>query len=266
MDASPLEDFVKTLTIYIDFFYNFVFKGICLPDRKSIMNQYSSMNIPKLLRKSGVLVLLGASFLVSNTGLALSVDVDPGPVGTTSSNPIYGPISFVDDLDITFDHMKHVEVVSYGVIVDFLQLPAFDGGFFGIGMWLTDEFHNQIPGTEIFSNFGIGTTTTDLSLTANLGSPVIAHDVHFTFDFVPSAQVLTADQVQLTFYADGLIGEWGVPEPADYALMTAGLGLLGLAVWRRRRLEAVLSASVRQQSTAVFLIKVSFNGDLFLFH
>lgn len=176
------------------------------------------------------------------------VIVDPGPIG---SGPVIGPLAFevtpdnVSDeclqsntgcgFHVQFEHPKHVELL--------LEPPAFNVIIFSFNtqedistnFYLTDEFHQEIPGTRRDDNVVILGNLFENPVILTGFENLIFHDFHFEFEFnpfTPGFFVQGEDNVAITFDL-GRVGLW-VPVPPALALILVGLAGLGLA--QRRRL------------------------------
>ena len=172
----------------------------------------------RLLR--GCLRTLGCFFILATapTAQAVTVDVNPGNVGSEA-----GSLEFILDsdaliVDLVFTDMKHLEFDA-GILLFSIQandVVPFDG-------FLSDELGDEIDGTS----FSGATETGVIELTLQFDT--IFHDMHFVADVLP----FKLGGYVLVWPGTGpTVGGWSAPEPATSILL--GLSLVGFAVNRRR--------------------------------
>jgi hypothetical protein len=181
----------------------------------------------------------GAGFQSDNTTGVLTIDMDANPGRWFSSNAV--SLSLSGDYALTAPFASSQAFASfassYTLIVD-----GVDGSPFSSSMPLSSTI-SLTPTTAsavgpggstngawsgsfaldintIKTHFGIGATNNVTGMRLQLSSTVSAA----TIDGMASASLLNANMVNVT-----------VPEPSTWALLMSGLGVAGLAIWRRRR-------------------------------
>jgi len=150
--------------------------------------------------------------------------VVPGYIGNLTGTSVsignsFSAASFINDI-YTFDIMPVSAVAGTAVTItlDIPELPGMDFQISGFGVEFRDSFN-----TLITSDFQTSTTDYTVAISANL--PAASG-----YKFV----VLGTTTGTLGGSYGGALAAVAVPEAETYAMMLAGLGLVGFMVSRRR--------------------------------
>jgi PEP-CTERM motif len=99
-------------------------------------------------------------------------------------------------------------------------------------VWMTSS--DTMPaasGTETISNYGNGVTSAQYDVNIQIPDPPVG-----LLDLISAGQIGIA--FESATCANGvLVGIVAVPEPGTFVLLAAGIGLVGLGIWRRKRLN-----------------------------
>lgn len=124
------------------------------------------------------------------------------PVGTRASFGLNGLCradagESVCSFDIGFEKPKHLFINEV-----FLQVNDPGLSFDSQSFWLTDEFHNPIPGTFFEESCSIGFCTSRVS-----EINIVAHDVHFEWQFT-GGSLEENERFVFSYSLTGEVGEW----------------------------------------------------------
>lgn len=136
-------------------------------------------------------------------------------------------------------------VVIGGIQLAFSYDPLETGVLFGGEFRMVGIGGSKSADTTIYSNFGalVGTgTVTPLSFMTGLIT-TYSVDAGVQLLLAPNAQYVSNGTLTYNYAAPG---EAGVPEPASWALMIAGLGFTGIAMRRRRVTAVALAPAIRR--------------------
>ncbi|MFN0161221.1 MAG: PEP-CTERM sorting domain-containing protein, partial [Burkholderiales bacterium] len=168
-----------------------------------------------------------------------------GPAGTlTFHNDVTGAGNFAGDIVFRAGYSPGNSPAT----VDF------NGGdvTYDSNALLTIEILGNSPGTQYDQLVGINTLTFNGRLSVMFGNGFAPAAGSFQlFGFQSFAGSLAPDRIDVTGFdgarldfsqlgQDGTLSVAAVPEPGSYAMMLAGLGLMGFMVSRRRRVDARL--------------------------
>ncbi len=172
---------------------------------------------------------------LTTPGLQTYASLDSGGLHFTNSNGSSGALLVWGTSDVSFNADPGRATLSNNYGGTTTTVTKVGGGTFSLGsIDLADVYNNAFGGDVLFSfTTGTGTTTQVVSLDNLVGLQTFVFNIGGLTSFSYLPQTTQGPWIQVDNVVFDTFVTGAVPEPESWAMMIAGLGLVG-AVMRRR--------------------------------